>query len=101
MTKRTYFIDHISGFSNQFTLAIATTEFDAENYIAKGYERITRKQAARMAAKNYISSIDQDYRSYEIDHGRYEPDYWSPSFAALCHTGGEIDPRDIRNVQYA
>jgi hypothetical protein len=101
MTNRTYFIDRLSGFANQFALAIATTELDAENYIAKGYERITRKTAARLAAKSYISAIDRDYRIYEIDHGRYEPGYWSPSFAALCRAGGEIDPRDIHNVQHA
>lgn len=101
MTNRTYFIDPRAGFANQFVLAIATTAFDAEQYLTKGYTRIARRVAARLAAKSYISAIDQDYRCFEVDHGAYVPGYWSPSFAALCRSGGDIDRHDITSPCYA
>lgn len=99
--RRSYWLDNMRGFANEFCICIATTKFDAENYAAKGYQRITRATAARMSAARYISAIDQDYRSYEIDHGTYNPGYWSPSFAALCRSGGEIDLRDVGRPLYA
>lgn len=47
MTTRTYWLKFPRGFANEYTVGIATTEANAEQYKAEGFERISRDRALR------------------------------------------------------
>lgn len=46
----TYWINYRRGFSNEYTVAVATNKLSAAFYAAEGYARITRPKAMRMLA---------------------------------------------------
>ena len=94
---RSYWLDRRNGFANQFSVCIATTAAAAEAYSDKGYDHISRAQAASMSAAGYISYPDQDYRSFEIDCGDYNG--FAP-FSAIVRGTVDIDWRDVGAKNY-
>jgi hypothetical protein len=66
MTVKTFWILHPRNFGNEFTIGIATTEADGEQYEAEGFDRITRDRAIRELSYR-PASHEQLYRSVTVD----------------------------------
>jgi hypothetical protein len=64
--NRTYWLIHERGFCNEYTVGIATTKADAEQYSAEGFKRIDRDYALRLMSRR-AGNGEQLYVGTTID----------------------------------
>lgn len=63
---RTYWLIFPRGFANEFTVGIASSKADAEQYEAEGYERIDRDYALRLMSRK-AENGEQLYAGVTVD----------------------------------
>ena len=64
--SRTYWLIHERGFQNEYTVGVATTKADAEQYAEEGFRRIDRDYALRLMSRR-AENGEQLYAGVTID----------------------------------
>lgn len=83
---RTYWLRHPRKFANEYTIGVATTRDDAEQYTAEEYRRIDRDYALRLISRQ-AGNGEQLYVSVTVDGERA---YDRFEVARAIRTGREI-----------